>query len=443
MTTTLQAMIHGRVLQPGDDDYDPSRSVWNAMVDRRPRYIVQCSETADVVAAVRFATDHGLELGIRCGGHGIVGHAVPDDGLMIDLRPMGEVSVDPLARRARVQGGALLGALDDAAQAHGLATTAGNVSHTGVGGLTLGGGMGWLARQHGLACDNVVSFELVTAAGETLRASAESHPDLYWALRGGGGNFGVVTEFEFALHPEPGLALTAEFRYPVTGARDAMRRWRDLQHDAPRQATYSATIADGTVALGLVWVGDPSDGNALISALADELTGAAQPESRLIERWSYLDLQRREDDLEGHAWRRYWKGHYFSEFGDEVIDAVLARDGDDLPNVSLQAYGGAIAEIADELTAFTGRDTAFEFVAAARWQDPAEDDRRIVAARRYAATMDRFANGVYVNALTDEGMAGVRRAYSAAKLERLAAVKHRYDPGNVFHLNQNIRPSAG
>ena len=276
MTTTLQAMIRGRVLQPGDDDYDSSRSVWNAMVDRRPRYIVQCSETADVVAAVRFATDHGLELGIRCGGHGIVGHAVPDDGLMIDLRPMGEVSVDPLARRARVQGGALLGALDDAAQAHGLATTAGNVSHTGVGGLTLGGGMGWLARQHGLACDNVVSFELVTAAGETLRVSAESHPDLYWALRGGGGNFGVVTEFEFALHPEPGLALTAEFRYPVTGARDAMRRWRDLNHDAPRQATYSATIADGTVALGLVWVGDPSDGNALISALADELAGVAR-----------------------------------------------------------------------------------------------------------------------------------------------------------------------
>ncbi|GAA1812879.1 FAD-binding oxidoreductase [Agromyces neolithicus] len=443
MTTALNAMIHGRVLQPGNDDYDSSRSVWNAMVDRRPRYIVQCSETADVVAAVRFATDHGLDVGIRCGGHGIVGHAVPEDGLMIDLRPMGEVSIDARARRARVQGGALLGALDAAAQAVGLATTAGNVSHTGVGGLTLGGGMGWLARQHGLSCDNVVSFEIVTAAGETLRASADSHPDLYWALRGGGGNFGVVTEFEFALHPEPGLALTAEFRYPVTGARDAMRRWRDLNDDAPRQATYSATIADATVALGLVWVGDPGDGDAQVSALAEGLAEAAGPQSSAIERWSYVDLQRREDDIEAHAWRRYWKGHYFSELGDEVIDAVLERDGDDLPNVSLQAYGGAIAEIPDEQTAFSGRDTAFEFVAASKWHDAAEDERRMSAARRYAATMDRFANGVYVNALADEGVAGVRRAYSDAKLERLSTVKRHYDPGNVFHHNQNITPSAG
>lgn len=443
MTTALQAMVLGRVLQPGDDDFDSARSVWNAMVDRRPRYIVQCSETADVAAAVQFATDRGLEVGIRCGGHGIVGHAVPDGGLMIDLRPMGEVSVDPLTRRARVQGGALLGALDDAAQAHGLATTAGNVSHTGVGGLTLGGGMGWLARQHGLACDNVVSYEVATAGGETLRASADSHPDLYWALRGGGGNFGVVTEFEFTLHPEPGHALSAEFRYPVATARDPMRRWRDLNDAAPRQVTYSATIADGTVALGLVWVGDPSDGNALISALADELAGVTEPESRVIERWSYLDLQRREDDLEAHAWRRYWKGHYFNELGDDLIEAVLARDADDLPNVSLQAYGGAIGEIADEEAAFSSRDTAFEFVAASRWQDAAEDERRMSAARRYAATMDRFASGAYVNVLGGDGAAGIRRAYSDAKLARLATVKHRYDPDNVFHLNQNIRPSAG
>ncbi len=443
MTVALRTVVLGRVLEPGDDDYDSARSVWNGMVDRRPRYIVQCSEPADVVAALRFATDHDLEVGIRCGGHGIVGHAVPDGGLMIDLRHMGTVSVDPLTRRARVQGGALLGALDDAAQAHGLATTAGNVSHTGVGGLTLGGGMGWLARQHGLSCDNVVSYEVVTAAGETLRASADSHPDLYWALRGGGGNFGVVTEFEFALHPEPGLALSAEFHYPVSTARDPMRKWRDLNDTAPRQATFSATIADGTVALGLVWVGDPIDGTARISALADELSEVAEPESRVIERWSYLDLQRREDDVEAHALRRYWKGHYFDELGDDVIDGLLERNADDLPNVSLQAYGGAIGEIADEQTAFSGRDTAFEFVAASRWEDRTEDDRRMTAARRYAATLDRFASGVYVNALADEGVAGVRRAYSDAKLERLTKIKDVYDPGNLFHLNQNIRPSAG
>ncbi|MFD4419918.1 FAD-binding oxidoreductase [Agromyces sp. NPDC058484] len=438
----LQAAISGRVLTPGEDGYDAARTVWNAMIDRRPRFIVQCAEAGDVVAAARFAREYDLELGIRCGGHGIVGHAVPDDGLMLDLRPMGEVTVDPAARRARVQGGAMLGALDRAAQQHGLATTAGNVSHTGVGGLTLGGGMGWLARQHGLSCDNVTSFEVVTAVGDTVRASAGEHADLYWALRGGGGNFGVVTEFEFALHPEPGRVVSAEFRYTVADARLPMRRWRDLSGAAPRQATYTATIAGLEVALGLVWVGDPEEGTAVISDLADELASVAEPAARVVEPMTYLQLQTREDDVEGHAWRRYWKGHYFNALDDELIDSLLARDGTDLPNVSLQAYGGAIADVADGETAFSRRDTAFEFVAASRWQDPGDDEHRMSAARRYAATMDRFASGAYVNVLGDDGDAGIRRAYSEEKLARLTAVKDEYDPENVFHLNQNIRPSG-
>ncbi|RXZ70778.1 FAD-binding oxidoreductase [Agromyces albus] len=439
----LHETIHGRVLEPGDAGYDAARSVWNGMIDRRPRYIVQCADTADVVACVRFATDNDLDVGIRCGGHGIVGHAVADDGLMIDLRPMGGVTVDPVSRRARVQGGALLGALDRAAQQHGLATTAGNVSHTGVGGLTLGGGMGWLARQHGLACDNVISFEVVTATGETLLVSAEEHPELYWALRGGGGNFGVVTEFEFALHPEPGTAIAAAFRFPYATSPRAMRRWRDLSASAPRQATFEAIIGAEGVSLGLVWVGDADDGAAEISTLAGELTEVAEPDVRSVEALSYLELQTREDDIEGHAWRRYWKGHYFTELGDDLIDALLARDGDDLPDVSLQAYGGAIADVADAETAFSGRDTAFEFVAASRWTDPADDERRISAARRYAGTLGRFASGAYVNVLGNDGDAGIRRAFSEENLRRLTAVKDAYDPGNLFHLNQNIRPSGG
>lgn len=275
--------IGGIVLEPGDDGYDEARTVWNGMVDRHPRYIVRCADATDVAAAVQFATRNDLEIGVRCGGHGIVGHAVPDDGLMIDLRPMGDVQVDAVGRRARVQGGALLGALDRAAQQFGLATTAGNVSHTGVGGLALGGGMGWLARRLGLACDNVLAFELITADGEQLRVDRDSHRELDWALRGGGGNFGVVTAFEFALHPEPGDAIAVEFHYPI------------------------------------------------------------------------------------------------------------------------------------------------------------ED----VAARRYASTMDGYASGAYVNVLGDDGDAGLRRAYPTEQLARLTAVKDTYDPGNVFHLNQNIRPTAG
>lgn len=440
--TTLQTAVRGRVLEPGASAYDEARTIWNAMVDRRPRFIVQCVDADDVVEAVRFATDQQLDLSVRCGGHGIVGHAVADDGLMIDLRQMGAVTVDPSTRRARVQGGALLGELDRAAQRFALATTAGNVSHTGVGGLTLGGGMGWLARQYGLACDNVRSFEVVVANGEKLHVDAGSHSDLFWALRGGGGNFGVVTEFEFGLHPQPGHVVVVELRYPLTTARGPMRRWRDLSRSAPREATSTATISGETVNLGFVWVGDPAVGSAAAAAFTDQLVAVGVPATRSIEQMSYLQLQSREDDVEGHAWRRYWKGHYFNELHDQLIDAVLARDGDDLPEVSLQAYGGAIADVADRATAFSRRDAAFEFVAASRWRDPAEDDRRIAAAREYAGTMDRFASGAYVNVLGDDGELGLRRAYPEEKLARLTSVKRNYDPENVFHLNQNIRPAA-
>src|SRR3954468_16066975 len=245
------------MLEQGDRGYDEARTVWNAMVDRRPRLIARCKSAGDVVTAVRTARALGLEIGVRCGGHSVVGFAVPDDGLMIDLPPMRAVRVDPVARRAYVQGGALLGVLDRAAQRHGLATTAGNVSHTGVGGLTLGGGMGWLARRYGLGCDNVVSFRVVTADGRVLRASRDEHPDLYWGLRGGGGNFGVVVEFEFRLHRIGTQALVVEHTFGAEDAAAALRGWRDLAADAPRPATFTASIRDGRATVGFVWVGDP------------------------------------------------------------------------------------------------------------------------------------------------------------------------------------------
>src|SRR6202022_3600578 len=252
----LAKILDGDVLVPGDPGFDAARAVWNAVLGRQPRLIVRCRNVADVRAAVRAARDLNLEVGRGCGGHSVVGLGVPDDGLMIDLTPMGAVRVDPIQKRAWVQGGALLGALDRATQQHGLGTTAGNVSHTGVGGLTLGGGMGWLARQYGLSCDNGVAFEMVTAEGDIVRASQAENADLYWGLRGGGGNFGVVTEFEFRLHEVGTAALIAELSFPIKAASSVLRTWRDLTAEAPRQATFTASLAgdQSVVTVGFVWV---------------------------------------------------------------------------------------------------------------------------------------------------------------------------------------------
>jgi FAD/FMN-containing dehydrogenase len=438
--TSLLPKFDGLVLTPGSSGYDAARSVWNGMIDHRPALIARPASVDDVVTAIRVARERDLEIGVRCGGHNIAGLAVPDGGLMIDLTGLDAVTVDPVRRRARVQGGALLGALDRATQSFGLATTAGNISHTGVGGLTLGGGMGWLARQHGLTCDNVESFTVVTASGELVRASADEHPDLFWGLRGGGGNFGIVVEFEFRLHDVGTRALVADLTFPLARAAGPFRGWRDRAEAAPREATLTAEISGGTVILGYVWVGEPEAGRSLLPALRS----IGEPEAESVGELSYLALQTRDDDAEGHSHRRYWKGHYLPELIDGAIGALLDRDPTDptVPAAGLQAYGGAIADVDEGATAFSHRRTRFEYVAAAKWTDPDEDDLRMTAARATAAKLDPFAAGAYVNALGDEGAAGVRRAYSAPQRTRLTAVKDTYDPDNVFHLNHNIVPSG-
>ena len=428
MTATQQLTL----LIDGDPGYDEARTVWNAMVDRRPAAIARCHDTAEVVAAVRYARDHDLEIAVRCGGHNIAGLAVPEGGLMIDLTPMNEVRVDPERQVARIQGGALLGELDRAAQAYGLATTAGNVSHTGVGGLTLGGGMGWLARQFGLACDNVISYELVTAAGEVVTASATENAELFWGLRGGGGNFGIVTAFEFRLHQIGTRTLVTEFTYAWDEAFAVLRGWRDLNATAPRQATFTANIRGEELVVGFVWVGDPAEGAALIPAFRSLGTIVAES----IEEMPYLTLQSRDDSVQGHRFRRYWKGHYFKSLPDDAIRALLRNPG---IGASLQAYGGAIADVPDEDAAFSHRDVMFEFVTATRWEDAADDAERIATIRAYAATLDPYAGGAYVNTLNGES---VSRAFPPAKLARLTALKNTYDPTNTFHLNQNIRPTV-
>jgi FAD/FMN-containing dehydrogenase len=455
-TTPLRDRFAGDIILPGDPSYHAARQVWNAMVDHRPALIARCRTVADVSAAVRFARENDVEIGVRCGGHSVTGLSVPDGGLMIDLTPMNSVRVDPDRRRADVQGGALLGNLDRATQQFGLATTAGNVSHTGVGGLTLGGGMGWLARRFGLTCDNVTAIQMVTAEGEVLRAGDSENADLFWGLRGGGGNFGVATEFEFQLHDISTRAFGAEFYYEPDTAAAVLRGWRDLIAQVPREATLTAWV--GTTgewaflppelhnrplaSVGYVWVGDPPDGRRLLPMLRD----LGVPIAQRVADLTYLQLQTIEDDdVEAPALRRYWKGHYLRELTDAALDVFLSRgaDGDDhrlLPYAGFQTYGGAISDVDDSATAFSHRDVLVEFVAAARWTDPAEDEVRIAAARRYGAAMEPYASGAYVNSLADEGQAGVRRAYSPAKLARLTALKNQYDPDNVFHLNHNIRP---
>jgi FAD/FMN-containing dehydrogenase len=439
--------FEGTLIGPDDDGYDQHRELWNAMVDRRPALIARCTSAADVVAAIRHAREQDLQIGVKCGGHNVLGLAVPQDGLMVDLSPMDSVRVDPDARRAFVGGGALLRYLDQAAQAHGLATTAGNVSHTGVGGLTLGGGMGWLARQAGLACDNVEAYTIVTADGEIVRATATDHADLFWGLRGGGGNFGVVTEFEFRLHPVAGHALVIELAYDMADALEPMRRWRDLLSDAPRAATLTAdaVTVEGRpiVLIGYVWVGDPDEGMAYLPTMR----GIGDPREESVQPMSYLALQRIGDDNHVHGKRRYSAGHYFTELSDAAIEAFLTRgaagstDWTRVAGGGFQAYGGAIAEVSNEDSAFSHRDAVVEFFAGFTWTDPAEDEERMAAARAFGAALAPFASGVYVNVLYDEGAEGVRRAYGDAKLVRLAALKRRYDPENVFHLNQNIAPA--
>jgi hypothetical protein len=375
---------------------------------------------------------------------------------------MGSVRVDPERRRAPVQGGSLLRTLDRSTLPHGLATTAGNVSHTGVGGLTLGGGMGWLARQFGLACDNVESYTVVTADGQTVRATGTENPDLFWGLRGGGGNFGVVTAFEFRLHPITGEALACDLYFDPfdPAARDALRAWRDLLPDAPRPATLTSdtmTVAQPpflparlhgrpVVTTGFVWVGDVAEARTYLETFRRAIPS---PVAEQVDEMPYVDLQSIGDERHVRGLRRYSAGHYLTDFNDAAIDAYLARgipsgapdpDWTLMPGGGFQAYGGAIADVGDQESAFSHRDTLIEFFAGSTWADPAEDAVRMAGARAWAATLEPFSSGTYINVMADAD-SDVSRGYASAQLARLADLKRKYDPENVFHLNQNIRPT--
>jgi FAD/FMN-containing dehydrogenase len=452
----LRALMTGPVFGPGDGEYDAARSVWNGEIDRRPTVIARCLTPADVGEAIAFARTEGLEISVRGGGHNYGGAAVCADGLMIDLSAMNQVDVDPTSRRARCGGGATIADLDAATQEHGLAVTGGTVSHTGVGGLTLGGGMGWLHGRHGLSCDNLVSAEIVTVDGRRLRASGSENPDLFWALRGGGGNFGVVTTFEFGLHPIGPEVHLGFFFWPQESAREALRAARDATLALPRGvgcllAGVNAPPAPFVpeelhFAPGIAMIVAGFDSAEEHAAAVAPVRAALPPAVDFITPIPYVALQQLLDPSAPWGAFGYEKSLYLEEFGDEVVDIVveqLAKKTSPMSITPIFPLLGAYHDLADADTAFGGSRAAqwaFNISAVAPDADGLAPDR--VWVRSFWDALRPYASDVggYVNFMTEFEDDRVRAAYGAEKYERLATIKTQYDPENVFHRNANIRP---
>ena len=449
----LRESVQGEVIGPSDQTYDEARKVFNAMIDRRPAFVVRCSGTADVIAAVNFARENELDIAVRGGGHSVPGFGTADDALVIDLSGMRDVQVDPEQRTARAQGGATWGIFNDATHAHGLATTGGVVSTTGVGGLSLGGGIGYLARGHGLSCDNLVSAEVVTADGRALTASEQENDDLFWALRGGGGNFGVVTSFEFRLHPVKDVYGGPLF-FDLQDAGTVLRAYREFIVDAPEQfggfpawqiappLPFIPEERHGETMLAFVacWAGPIEDGEKALKPLRD----AAPVVAEHVGAMPYPALNSAFDALyPPGGLQHYWKANFVKELTDDAIDAHLEH-GPRVPvvnsTVHIYPVNGACNRVASDATAFAYRDATFATVIAGMWPDPAENDANIAWVRDYYdATAPLSEEGGYINFMSGDDQDRIRSNYRG-NYDRLVEVKRTYDPDNLFHLNQNIRP---
>ena len=450
-TIELKTKVKGKILAPGDAGYDDARRIWNAMIDRRPAVIVQVATADDVAPAIGFARDNDLEISIRGAGHNIAGYSVCDDGLMIDFSAMKAVKVDAGAKRAYVQPGATLRDFDQAVQAHGLATPVGINSTTGIAGLTLGGGFGWLTRKYGMTIDNLISADLVTADGKKVRASEKDNPDLFWAIRGGGGNFGVVTQFEFKLHPVGPEILAGLMVFPFNQAKQVLAQYREFVKSAPldlnlwivlRKAPplpfLPAEVHGKEVAvLAVFYSGQIAEGQKLIAPLrrfgnmVGEHVGAMP----------YVQWQQAFDPLLTPGARNYWKSHNFTEIKDGMIDKMTEYAGQ-LPSphceIFLGLMSGAANQVPADSTAYGGRDAKFVVNVHGRWETAAEDEKGIAWARAFFKAAAPFASaGAYVNFMTAEESDRIAAAYGP-NYDRLLKVKQRYDPENIFHLNQNI-----
>ena len=453
---TLRKEMRGTVLVPGDGEYDEARKIWNAAIDRRPAVIARCQSAADVSAAITFAAQHGLEIAVRGGAHSTPGKSVVDDGLMIDLSPMNTVAVDPDARRARVGGGALLDQFIAAAQEHGLATPVGLIGHTGVGGLTLGGGMGWLTRKHGLTSDNLVSAQVVTADGQIVRANEEEHSDLFWAIRGGGGNFGVVTEFEFALHPVGPIVQVGLVFWALEQGNEALRLARDMCGSLPAEINVMIGCLNAPAApfvpeehqqkpgyaLIVVGFGSPDEHDDLLS----RIRAALPPLWEFASPMPYLALQQMFDEDNRWGQYDYEKGAFLPELTDSVIDVLteqFSRKPSPGSHVLIYRVDAGYCAVKDEETAYGGERSPGYYVFMISLCPTLE----MLAADRdwvrgvHSALLPEKVQRAYINASDFDAESDVRVAYGPEKYERLAGIKRIYDPHNLFHLNSNIRPS--
>ena len=451
----LRDSIRGPVVDPDNERYDAARAIWNGAIDRRPACVARCTGVADVAAAIRFARERDLLVAVRAGGHGVGGHALCDGGLVIDLSPMKGIRVDPARRTARAEAGVLWGELDRETQHFGLATVGGIVTHTGIAGLTLGGGIGWLMRKHGATVDNLLSADLVTAEGEFVTASEEENPDLFWAIRGGGGNFGIVTSFEYRLHPVGPIVLAGPVFHRFEDAPDVLRFYRGFIAAAPDELTtiFELSVAPPVpflpeavhgkpiVMVGACYAGSPDEGAEVVRPLKQ----FGRPIADLLEPKPYTALQSMFDPFVPHGWHRYWKSVELPPLTDDAIDTLVEHSA---APTSPKSYtivfqlGGALARAGEDETAFSQRDAAHNVNINAVWtEDDPAGERHVVWARDFFSAMQPHAGGrVYLNFLGDEGAERVRQAYGDRQYERLVELKRAYDPTNFFRLNQNIEP---
>jgi FAD/FMN-containing dehydrogenase len=451
----LAESFRGELLLPTSPGYDAARRIWNGAFDRHPACIARCSGVGDVIAAVRHARDRGLEVAVRSGGHGVGGHATCDGGLVIDLSPMKGIRVDPANRTARADAGVLWGELDRKTQLHGLATVGGIVSHTGIAGLTLGGGIGWLLRKYGATVDNLLSVDLVTANGDLVTAGADENPELFFGVRGGGGNFGIVTSFEYRLHPVGPTVLAGPVFHALEDAPELLRFYRDFAAAAPDEVTTifelgvaqplpflpAETHGEPIVWIGACYAGPPEEGVEVVRALKE----FGNPIADLLEPKSYLALQSSFDPFVPHGWHRYWKSVELPVLDDAAIETLVEHAA---AQTSPKSYcivfqlGGALARVGTEETAFSQRAAAYNVNVNAVWtEDDPDAESHIAWARAYFDALLPHAGGrVYLNFLGEEGDNRVRQAYDARTYERLIELKRVYDPTNFFRRNQNIRP---